>query len=204
MVGGGLGKVGWVVSAWVRSVGLSWAGFVELSSVGWVPESGVRGHHSIKGHISPLKKKNVTKKNVTKLSVTKLNVTKMFSTGNISPNYSVTIDFTPPRPRDPYEAFLCDDLHRAHYSTSSHVEAISHPATLRGQKQDVYSKTVKSSCSPATQGSTITGRCRRFEGRVRSQSLELTRGEENHPCSSYSYRKNAASIMDYRVPPVAL
>ena len=31
--------------------------------------------------------------------------------------------------------------------------------------QDVYSKTVKSSCSPATQGSTITGRCRRFEGR---------------------------------------
>ena len=47
VVGGGLGKVGWVVSVWVRSVGLSWAGFVELSSVGWVPESGVRGHHSI-------------------------------------------------------------------------------------------------------------------------------------------------------------
>ena len=57
VVGGGLGKVGWVVSVWVRSVGLSWAGFVELSSVGWVPESGVRGHHSIQGHISPLKKK---------------------------------------------------------------------------------------------------------------------------------------------------
>ena len=55
-----------------------------------------------------------------------------------------------------------------------------------------------------TQGSTITGRCRRFEGRVRSQSLELTRGEENHPCSSYSYRTNAASIMDNRVRPVAL
>ena len=128
----------------------------------------------------------------------------MFSTGNISPNYSVTIDSTPPRPQDPYEAFLCDDLRRAHYGTSSHVEAISHPATLRGQRQDVYSKTVKSSCSPATQGSTITGRCRRFEGRVRSQSLELTRGEENHPCSSYSYRTNAASIMDNRVRPVAL
>ena len=47
VVGGGLGKVGWVVSVWIRSVGLSWAGFVELSSVGWVPESGVRGHHSI-------------------------------------------------------------------------------------------------------------------------------------------------------------
>ena len=47
VVGGGLGKVGWVVSVWVRSVGLSRAGFVELSSVGWVPESGVRGHHSI-------------------------------------------------------------------------------------------------------------------------------------------------------------
>ena len=47
MVGGGLGKVGRVVSVWVRSVGWSWAGFVELSSVGWVPESGVRGHHSI-------------------------------------------------------------------------------------------------------------------------------------------------------------
>ena len=60
MVVGGLGKVGWVVSVWVRSVGLSWAGFVELSSVGWVPESGVRGHHSVQGHISPLK--NVTKK----------------------------------------------------------------------------------------------------------------------------------------------
>ena len=44
VVGGGLGKVGWVVSVWVRSVGLSWAGFVELSSVGWVPESGVRGN----------------------------------------------------------------------------------------------------------------------------------------------------------------
>ena len=128
----------------------------------------------------------------------------MFSTGNISPNSSVTIDSTPPRPRDPYEAFLCDDLHRALYGTSSHVEAISHPATLRGQRQDVYSKTVKSSCSPATQGSTITGRCRRFEGRVRSQSLELTRGEGNHPCFSYSYRTNAASIMDNRVRPVAL
>ena len=128
----------------------------------------------------------------------------MFSTGNISPNYSVTIDSTPPRPRDPYEAFLCDDLHRAHYGTSSHVEAISYPATSRGQRQDVYSKTVKSSCSPATQGSTLTGRCRRFGGRVRSQSLELTRGEENHPCSSYSYRTNAASIMDSRVRPVAL
>ena len=114
----------------------------------------------------------------------------MFSTRNISPNYSVTIDSTPPRPRHPYGAFLCDDLHRAHYGTSSHVEGISHPATLRGQKQDVYSKTVKSSCSPATQGSTITGRCRRVEGRVRSQSLELTRGEENHPRSSYSYRTN--------------
>ena len=48
MVCGGLGKVGWVVSVWVRSVGLSWAGFVELSSVGWVPESGVRGHRSIR------------------------------------------------------------------------------------------------------------------------------------------------------------
>ena len=47
VVGGGFGKVGWVVSVWVRSVGLSWAGFVELSSVGWVPESGVRGHHSM-------------------------------------------------------------------------------------------------------------------------------------------------------------
>ena len=47
MVGGRLGKVSWVVSVWVRSVGLSWAGFVELSSVGWVPESGVWGHHSI-------------------------------------------------------------------------------------------------------------------------------------------------------------
>ena len=46
VVGGGLGKVGWVVSVWVRSVGLSWAGFVELSSVGWVQESGVRGHHN--------------------------------------------------------------------------------------------------------------------------------------------------------------
>ena len=31
VVGGGLGKVGWVVSVWVRSVGLSWAGSVELS-----------------------------------------------------------------------------------------------------------------------------------------------------------------------------
>ena len=41
VVGGGLGKVGWV-----RSVGLSWAGFAELSSVDWVPESGDRGHHS--------------------------------------------------------------------------------------------------------------------------------------------------------------
>ena len=48
VVGGGLGKVGWVVSVWVRSVGLSWAGFVELSSVGWVPESGVRGHRRIR------------------------------------------------------------------------------------------------------------------------------------------------------------
>ena len=47
VVGSGLGKVSWVVSVWVRSVGLSWVGFVELSSVGWVPESGVRGHHSI-------------------------------------------------------------------------------------------------------------------------------------------------------------
>ena len=47
VVGGGFCKVGWVVSVWVRSVGLSWAGFVELSSVGWVPESGVRGHHSM-------------------------------------------------------------------------------------------------------------------------------------------------------------
>ena len=37
----------------------------------------------------------------------------MFSTRNISPNYSVTIDSTPPRPRHPYGAFLCDDLHRA-------------------------------------------------------------------------------------------
>ena len=37
VVGGGFCKVGWVVSVWVRSVGLSWAGFVELSSVGWVP-----------------------------------------------------------------------------------------------------------------------------------------------------------------------
>ena len=46
VVGGGLGKVGWVASVWVRSVGLSWAGFVELSSVGWIPESGDRGHHS--------------------------------------------------------------------------------------------------------------------------------------------------------------
>ena len=54
MVGGGLGKVGWVVSVWVRSVRLSWAGFVELSSVGWVPESEVRGHHSIQPQISPL------------------------------------------------------------------------------------------------------------------------------------------------------
>ena len=59
VVGGGLGKVGWVVSVWVRSVGLSWAGFVELGSVGWVPESGVRGHHinSKYAQISPLKKK---------------------------------------------------------------------------------------------------------------------------------------------------
>ena len=83
-------------------------------------------------YISTKKKKNVTKKSVTKKSVnnvTKKNVTKLFSTGNISPNYSVTIDSTPPRPRDPYEAFLCDDLRRAHYGTSFHVEAISHPAT---------------------------------------------------------------------------
>ena len=153
---------------------------------------------------SPQKKRN--KKNVTEKNVTKKNVTKMFSTGNISPNYSVTIDSTPPRPRDPYEAFLCDDLRRAHYGTSSHVEAISHPATLRGQRQDVYmfKDSKVELCSPATQGSTITGRCRRFEGRVRSQSLELTRGEENHPCSSYSYRTNTASIMDNRVRPVAL
>ena len=101
VVGGGFGKVGWVVSVWVRSVGLSWAGFVELSSVGWVPESGVRGHHSMYiGTYISTKTYQVTKKNVTK----------MFSTGNISPNYSVTIDSTPPRPRDPYEAFLCDDL----------------------------------------------------------------------------------------------
>ena len=35
-----------MVSVWVRSVGLSWAGFVELSRVGWVPESGVRGYHT--------------------------------------------------------------------------------------------------------------------------------------------------------------
>ncbi|CAN0187504.1 unnamed protein product, partial [Ascophyllum nodosum] len=63
----------------------------------------------------------------------------MFSTRNISPNYSVTIDSTPPRPRHHYGAFLCDDLHRAHYGTSSHVEAISHRATLRGQRRDVYS-----------------------------------------------------------------
>ena len=56
----------------------------------------------------------------------------MFSTRNISPNYSVTIDSTPPRPRHPYGAFLCDDLHRAHYGTSSHVEAIScHEPTTR-------------------------------------------------------------------------
>ena len=55
--------MGWVVSVWVRSVGLSWAGFVELSSVGWVPESGVRGHHhSTKGHISPLNKKKRNQK----------------------------------------------------------------------------------------------------------------------------------------------
>ena len=47
VVGGGFGTVGWVVSVWFRSVGLSLAGFVELSSVGWVPESGVRGHHSM-------------------------------------------------------------------------------------------------------------------------------------------------------------
>ena len=33
VVCGGMGKAGWVVSVWVRSVGLSWAGFVELSSV---------------------------------------------------------------------------------------------------------------------------------------------------------------------------
>ena len=52
VVGGGLGKVGWVVYVWVRLVGLSWAGFVELSSVGWVPESGVRGHHSTGSTIS--------------------------------------------------------------------------------------------------------------------------------------------------------
>ena len=51
VVGGGLGKVGWVVSVWVQSVGLSWAGFVDLSSVGWVSESGVRGHHRIIWHI---------------------------------------------------------------------------------------------------------------------------------------------------------
>ena len=37
----------WWVVGWVRWVGLSWAGFVELSSVGWVPESGVRGHQEI-------------------------------------------------------------------------------------------------------------------------------------------------------------
>ena len=37
VVGDVLGKVGWVVSVWVRSVGLSWAGFVESSSVGGVP-----------------------------------------------------------------------------------------------------------------------------------------------------------------------
>ena len=144
------------------------------------------------------------KKNKRNQNVNQKNVTKMFSTRNISPNYSGTIDSTPPRPRHPYGACLCDDLHRAHYGTSSHVEAISHPATLRGQRQDVYSKTVKSSCSPATQGSTITGRCRRFEGRLRSQSLELTKGEENHPRSSYSYRTNGAIIMDNRVRPVAL
>ena len=35
------------MSVWFRSVGLSLAGFVELSSVDWVPESGVRGHHSM-------------------------------------------------------------------------------------------------------------------------------------------------------------
>ena len=45
------------MSVWVRSVGLSWAGFVELSSVGWVSESGVRGHHhsiiSCRSNLSP-------------------------------------------------------------------------------------------------------------------------------------------------------
>ena len=48
-------KVGWVVSVWVRSVGLGRAGFVELSSVGWVPESGVRSHHSIQAQISVIR-----------------------------------------------------------------------------------------------------------------------------------------------------
>ena len=85
-------------------MGLSWAGFVELSSVGWVPEPGVRGHRSIRHR--------------------HLHLT-VFSTRNISPNYSVTIDSTPPRPRHPYGAFLCDDLHRAHYGTPSRAEAIS-------------------------------------------------------------------------------
>ena len=105
----------------------------------------------------------------------------------------MTIDSTPPRPRDPYEAFFCDDLHRAHYGTSSHVEAISHSATLRGQRQDVYSKTVKSSCSPATQGSTITGRCRRFEGRVRSQSLSSHVEAISHPATLRGQRQDVYS-----------
>ena len=53
-------------------------------------------------YISIKKKKRNQKKRNQKKNVTKKNVTKMFFTGNISPNYSVTIDSTPPRPRDPY------------------------------------------------------------------------------------------------------
>ena len=91
----------------------------------------------------------------------------MFSTGNISPNYSVTIDSTPPRPRDPYEAFLCDDLHRAHYGTSSHVEAISHPATLRGQRQDVYLKLLPQSL------------CIRVKELCRGSAAQLAKGRND-------------------------
>ena len=59
--------------------------------------------HHLGTYISTKKKKKRNqKKRNQKKNVTKKNVTKMFSTGNISPNYSVTIDSTPPRPRDPY------------------------------------------------------------------------------------------------------
>ena len=91
----------------------------------------------------------------------------MFSTGNISPNYSVTIDSTSPRPRDPYEAFLCDNLHRAHYGTSSHVEAISHPDTLRSQRQDVYLKLLPQSL------------CIRVKELCRDSAAQLAKGRND-------------------------